>query len=72
MLPEVHATAPDMTEEELAQVMPVLNETYGKVYFWQFGEQLPIGQPKAVMIEDLVAQAEGGAGGQDQNATQTS
>lgn len=72
-LPQVHATTPDMTDEELAQVMPVLNETYGKiVYFWQFGDELPIGQPKAVIIEDLVAQAEGAAGGQAQNTTQTS
>jgi Protein of unknown function (DUF1264) len=72
-LPKVHATTPDMTAEEAAKVMPVLNETYGKVvYFWQFGDELPIGQPKAIIIEDLVAQAEAGGQDQGQNATQPS
>jgi hypothetical protein len=59
-LPEVHATTPDMTADEAAEVMPILNETYGKVvYFWQLGDELPIGQPKAIIIDDLVAQAQG-------------
>lgn len=57
-LPEVHATTPEMTDEELAEVMPILNETYGKiVYFWQFGDEIPIGEPKVVIIEDLVEQS---------------
>lgn len=68
-LPEVHATTPDMTDEELAEVMPILNETYGKVvYFWQFGDEIPIGQPKVVIIEDLVEQSNSTS---TQNATQT-
>ena len=58
-LPKVHATTPDLTPEEAAKVSPVLNETYGKVmYFWQLGDELPIGQPKAVIIEDFIEQAE--------------
>jgi type IV secretory pathway VirJ component len=65
-LPKVKATTPDMTAEEAAKVKPVLDETYGKVvYFWQLGDSLPIGQPKAIIIEDIVEQAEQ----QQQNAT---
>jgi Protein of unknown function (DUF1264) len=64
-LPKVKATTPDMTSEEAAKVKPVLDETYGKVvYFWQLGDLLPIGQPKAIIIEDIVEQAE-----QQQNST---
>ena len=57
-LPNVKATVPDMTEDEAAAVMPVLNETYGKVvYFWQYGDEFPIGEPTAVVIEDIIKQA---------------
>lgn len=64
-LPKVNATTPDMTAEEAAKVKPVLDETYGKVvYFWQLGDPLPIGEPTAVIIEDIVEQAE-----QQQNRT---
>lgn len=59
-LPRVNATLPDMTAEEAAAVKPVLDETYGKVvYFWQYGDELPIGEPRAIIIEDIVEQAEG-------------
>lgn len=58
-LPRVNATLPDITAEEAAKVKPILDETYGKVvYFWQYGDELPIGEPKAVIIEDIVEQAE--------------
>lgn len=58
-LPRVNATTPDMSAEEAAKVKPILDETYGKVvYFWQYGDELPIGEPKAVIIEDIVEQAE--------------
>lgn len=58
-LPRVNATLPDMTAEEAAKVKPILDETYGKVvYFWQYGDELPIGEPKAVIIGDIVEQAE--------------
>ena len=64
-LPRVKATTPDMTAEEAAKVKPVLDGTYGKVvYFWQLGDPLPIGEPTAIIIEDIVAQAE-----QQQNLT---
>jgi len=58
-LPRVNATLPDMTAEEAAKVKPILDETYGKVvYFWQYGDKFPIGEPKAVIIGDIVKQAE--------------
>ena len=58
-LPRVNATLPDMTAEEAAKVKPILDETYGKVvYFWQYGDKFPIGEPKAVIIGDIVEQAE--------------
>jgi Protein of unknown function (DUF1264) len=58
-LPRVNATLPDMTPEEAAKVKPILDETYGKVvYFWQYGDKFPIGEPKAVIIGDIVKQAE--------------
>jgi hypothetical protein len=49
-----------MTAEEAAnKVKPVLDETYGKVvYFWQYADELPIGEPKVVIIEEVVEQAE--------------
>lgn len=54
-----------MTVEEAAKVKPILDETYGKVvYFWQFSDPLPIGEPKAVIIPNIVEQAE-----QQHNAT---
>src|SRR5918995_1879453 len=53
------------TLPEAAKVKPVLDGTYGKVvYFWQLGDPLPIGEPTAIIIEDIVAQAE-----QQQNLT---
>jgi hypothetical protein len=59
-LPRVNATLPDMTAEEAAAVKPILDETYGKVvYFWQYGDELPIGEPRAIIIEDIIEQAEG-------------
>lgn len=53
-LPNVKATLPDLTAEEAEPLMPLLNETYGKVvYFWQIGDKYPIGEPFIVVIEDL-------------------
>jgi hypothetical protein len=65
-LPKVKATTPDMITEEEAKVKPTLDETYGKViYFWQFGDELPIGEATAIIIEDIIEQAEN----QQQNGT---
>jgi len=53
-LPNVMAILPDLTAEEAEPLMPILNETYGKVvYFWQIGDDYPIGEPFVVKIEEL-------------------
>jgi DNA-binding beta-propeller fold protein YncE len=53
-LPNVKATLPDLTAEEAEPLMPILNETFGKVvYFWQIGDKYPTGEPFVVVIEDL-------------------
>ena len=53
-LPNVKATLPDLKAEEAEPLMPILNETYGKViYFWQVGEKYPVGDPFVVVIEEL-------------------
>ena len=44
-----------MTAEEAAKVKPILVETYGKVvYFWQLVDPAPVGEPSAIIIEDIV------------------
>lgn len=53
-LPKVNATLPDLTSEEAAKLKPILDETYGKViYFWQYGDKYPIGEPQVVIIQDI-------------------
>ena len=53
-LPKVNATLPDLTSEEAQTLKPILDETYGKiVYFWQYGDKYPIGEPQVVIIEDI-------------------
>jgi len=53
-LPNVKATLPDLKAGEAEPLMPILNETYGKViYFWQIGEKFPVGDPFVVIIEEL-------------------
>ncbi|TFH01290.1 MAG: DUF1264 domain-containing protein, partial [Nitrosopumilus sp.] len=53
-LPNVMATLPDLTTDEAGPLMPILNETYGKItYFWQIGDKYPVGDPFIVIIEDL-------------------
>ena len=55
-LPNVKATLPDLMPEEAEPLMPILNETYGKViYFWQIGDKYPTGEPFIVVIEELYA-----------------
>jgi hypothetical protein len=55
----VKSIVTDMTAEEAAEVKPILDETYGKVvYFWQLGDPALMGEPSAIIIEDIVEQAE--------------
>lgn len=52
--PRADATFPDLTDEELETILPVLDETYGKVfYFWSYGDTYPIGEPYILVVQDL-------------------
>ena len=53
-VPLAKATFPDMTPEELKKVLPAINETYGKViYFQQPDDKLPIGQPYILDVHSM-------------------
>lgn len=52
--PRAQATFPELTDEELAKVQPVLDETYGKVvYFWNVGDTYPMGEPYVLVVQDI-------------------
>ena len=53
-LPRAKAILPDLTPEELATLQPILDETYGKVfYFWNVDDKYPIGEPSVLVIQNL-------------------
>ena len=52
--PRAEATFPELSDEELAKVLPILDETYGKVvYFWNYGDTYPIGEPYILVVQDI-------------------
>ena len=52
--PRAEATFPELTDEELAEVLPILDETYGKVYyFWNYGDTYPMGEPYVLVVQDI-------------------
>ena len=52
--PRAQATFPELTNEELAELLPILDETYGKVvYFWNYGDTYPIGEPYTLIVQDI-------------------
>lgn len=53
--PKASASAfPDLTDEELDSILPILDETYGKVYyFWNYGDAYPIGEPYILVVQDI-------------------
>ena len=52
--PRALATFPELSDEELAEVQPVLDETYGKViYFWNYGDAYPMGEPYVLVVQDI-------------------
>jgi len=52
--PRAQATFPELTNEELAELLPILDETYGKVvYFWNYGDTYPIGDPYTLIVQDI-------------------
>ena len=56
-VPRAHASFPDLTAEEGAKILPAINETYGKVvYFQQPGDEFPIGEPYIMIVQELPEQ----------------
>lgn len=52
--PRAHAIFPDLSDEELAGIQPILDETYGKVYyFWSYGDTYPMGEPYVLIVQDI-------------------
>ena len=52
--PRASATFPDLTNDEVDELLPILDETYGKVvYFWNYGDTYPIGEPYTLVVQDL-------------------
>ena len=52
--PRADATFPELSDSELADVQSVLDETYGKVYyFWNYGDTYPIGEPYILVVQDI-------------------
>jgi len=52
--PRAQATFPELTDAELEKVLPILDETYGKVfYFWNYGDTYPIGEPSILVVQDI-------------------
>ena len=52
--PRADATFPELSDSELAEVQSVLDETYGKVYyFWNYGDTYPIGEPYILVVQDI-------------------
>jgi hypothetical protein len=56
-IPRAKATLPDLTAEEAAKLLPAINETYGKVvYFQKLGDSLPLGEPYVLIVQDMPEQ----------------
>lgn len=56
-VPRAHATFPDLTAEETANILPAVNETYGKViYFQKPNDTLPLGEPYVLIVQDMPEQ----------------
>ena len=52
-----HATFPDLTQEEVAKILPAVHETYGKVIYFQKPEdKYPIGEPYVVIVQQMPEQ----------------
>lgn len=52
--PRAEVSLPDLTENEAKKLMPILNETYGKViYVQQPDDKFPMGEPYVLVIQNL-------------------
>ena len=55
--PRAQATFPDLSDDQLSEIQPMLDETYGKVYyFWNYGDSFPLGEPHVLVVQDLPEQ----------------
>jgi hypothetical protein len=56
-IPRAHATFPDLTAEQAAKILPAVNETYGKVfYFKKPHDSMPLGEPYILKVQDMPVQ----------------
>ncbi len=56
-VPRAHATFPDLTAEEFAKLKSAIDETYGKVvYFQQADDKFPLGEPFVMIVQDMPEQ----------------
>ena len=56
-IPRAKATLPDLTAEEAEKLLPAINETYGKViYFQKLGDKFPLGEPYVLIVQDMPEQ----------------
>ena len=56
-IPRAKANLPDLTAEEAGKLLPAINETYGKVvYFQQLGDKYPLGEPYVLIVQDMPEQ----------------
>jgi len=56
-VPRAHATFPDLTADELAKLKSAIDETYGKVvYFQQADDKFPLGEPFVMIVQDMPEQ----------------
>jgi len=56
-IPRAKATFPDLTGEEAAKILPAVNETYGKVfYFKKPHDKMPLGEPYILKVQDMPEQ----------------
>lgn len=56
-IPRAKANLPDLTAEEAGKLLPAINETYGKVvYFQNLGDKYPLGEPHIMIVQDMPEQ----------------
>lgn len=56
-IPRAKASLPDLTAEEAGKLLPAINETYGKVvYFQKLGDKYPLGEPYILVVQDMPEQ----------------
>jgi len=56
-IPRAKASLPDLTGDEAAKLIPAINETYGKVmYFQKLGDKFPLGEPHVLIVQDMPEQ----------------